>query len=586
MGRGCTLSDHNSQMPVALELLAPARTSAIGIAAIDCGADAVYIAGPEFGARAAAGNSVEEIAGLCRYAHIYDASIYAVVNTLVKDSERKAAVEMMWQLHDAGIDAFIVQDLSLLEENLPPVRLFASTQTVVRTPERARFLSGLGFERIIVERQLSASQIKAIADAAGCDIEAFVHGALCTGYSGECYLSQYLAGRSANRGRCAQACRSRYDVVDADGRVLLRDRPILSMKDLRLDSRIEQLVGSGVTSFKIEGRLKNASYVKNIVRHYSDTLNAFIGSHEGYCRASSGRPEGGFRPDPDLTFNRGYTEAFIDGQRGKWNSLDAARSLGEPAGTVKEVRGNVITIDGGKCLSNGDGLAFVSRSDEVSGMRAETAEGARITVKDASGISQGMKVYRTFNIAFERELEKNMPRRVIDASVCCRSENGVTAFRAEAAGRSAVVEFDDTAPEAGNRERALDTIRNQMGKSAGPYLFRFTGIETDTVRFYQASFLNSIRRSLAEKLQEAVPVSAAPAAKTPVRQCGAGSGNISVLEVPEQLMRSKYCVKWEMGICPKLRLGKPVREPLFIVNQNHKLRLHFDCKNCEMVVTL
>ena len=224
MGRGCTLPDHNSQMPVALELLAPARTPAIGIAAIDCGADAVYIAGPEFGARAAAGNSVEEIAGLCRYAHIYDARIYAVVNTLVKESERKAAVEMMWQLHDAGIDAFVIQDLSLLEEELPPVRLFASTQTVVRTPERARFLASLGFERIIVERQLSASQIKAIADAAGCDIEAFVHGALCTGYSGECYLSQYLAGRSANRGACSQACRSRYDLMDREGNLLIREK--------------------------------------------------------------------------------------------------------------------------------------------------------------------------------------------------------------------------------------------------------------------------------------------------------------------------------------------------------------------------
>lgn len=586
MGRGCTLPDHNSQMPVALELLAPARTSAIGIAAIDCGADAVYIAGPEFGARAAAGNSLEEIAGLCRYAHIYDARIYAVVNTLVDDSEKGAAVKMMWGLYEAGIDAFIIQDLSLLEEKLPPVRLFASTQTVVRTPERAAFLAGLGFERIIVERQLSASQIKAIADAAGCDIEAFVHGALCTGYSGECYLSQYLAGRSANKGRCAQACRSRYDVVDADGRVLLRDRTILSMKDLRLDSRLPQLIESGVTSFKIEGRLKNASYVKNIVRHYSQAIDDYIRSHEGFCRASSGRIEGGFTPDPDLTFNRGYTEAFIDGKRGKWNSLDAARSLGESAGTVKDVRGNVITVEGGKRLSNGDGLSFVSRSDEVTGMRAEIAEGARVTVKDASGIVPGMKVYRTYNIAFERELEKNMPHRVIDATVRFRSENGKTIFEAEAAGRKATIELDDDAPEAENRERALYTLRNQLSKSSGPYQFTLTETATDTVRFYQASFLNSVRRSLAEKLQETKPEGVVQKVETPLQHPGAGDSNISVAGIPNQLMRSKYCVKWEIGLCPKLKPNRSLSEPLYIVNQNHRLQLHFDCKNCEMVVTL
>ncbi|MBQ2599753.1 MAG: U32 family peptidase, partial [Bacteroidales bacterium] len=306
-------------MQIGLELLAPARNAQIGIAAIDCGADAVYIAGPAFGARAAAGNEVTDIARLCRYAHLYGVKIHATVNTLLQGDELADAHRLMWDLYEAGVDVFIIQDLGLLSLDLPPVELHASTQTAIRTPERARELAALGFSRLVLERQLTLEQIRAIRAAVpeSCGLEFFIHGALCVGYSGQCYLSQYLTGRSANRGACAQACRSRYDLTDAEGHVLVRDQTLLSPKDIRFDGRVADLVAAGITSFKIEGRLKNASYVKNVVRHYRKVLDAFISAGPLYGRASAGRLEGGFTPDPDKTFGRGWTEALLDGRKEK-----------------------------------------------------------------------------------------------------------------------------------------------------------------------------------------------------------------------------------------------------------------------------
>ena len=293
-------------MQLSLELLAPARNADIGIAAIDCGADAVYIAGPSFGARAAAGNPVDEIARLCRYAHRYGARIHSTVNTLLQVDEREQARKLMWELYEAGVDVFLVQDLNLLALDLPPVELHASTQTAIRTPERAKALAGLGFSRLVLERQLTLDQVRAIRAAVPdtCLLEFFIHGALCVGYSGQCYLSQYLTGRSANRGACAQPCRSRYDLVDADGKVLVHDHTLLSPKDLRFDRLLPDLVAAGIRSFKIEGRLKNAAYVKNVVRYYRDVIDRFIKENPAYCKASSGRLEGGFIPDPGKTFTR------------------------------------------------------------------------------------------------------------------------------------------------------------------------------------------------------------------------------------------------------------------------------------------
>ena len=610
-----------------LELLAPARNADIGITAIDCGADAVYIAGPAFGARAAAGNSVEDIARLCRYAHLYGAKIHATVNTLVKDEELPEAERLMWALYEAGVDVFIVQDLRLLERPLPPVELHASTQTAIRTPERARELEALGFSRLVLERQLTLEQIRAIRAAVSCELEFFIHGALCVGYSGECYLSQHLAGRSANRGVCAQACRSRYDLVDAAGNVLVRDRTLLSPRDLRFDKRLPDLVAAGITSFKIEGRLKNASYVKNVVRYYRQVIDEFIASPgptsgvmpgltsgvmpglTGHlcCKASAGRLEGGFTPDPEKSFHRGFTEAFLDGRRGKVASEDAAKSLGEYIGEITDVRGREIVVRSSRALANGDGLSFVLPGGEVTGARAEVVRGDRVTLREPVGMMPGVRVYRSLNVAFERELEKNMPKRVIDVKIDWRSEDArtepgmtpevepgmtgnepvttVTATTED--GLTAELHFRDDAPLADKPEAALESLRRQLGKHAGPFAFTVASVEADPVRFYSAAFLNQLRRDLAARLQELAenrPRHEVP--HTP--QPGAASHNVSTLGIPGELLRSRYCIKWELGLCEKATNRHPRldrgSEPLYLVNQGNRLRLHFDCARCEMVV--
>ena len=576
-------------MQLNLELLAPARNADIGIAAIDCGADAVYIAGPSFGARAAAGNPVADIARLCRHAHLYGAKVHATVNTLLEDTEFVQARQLMQDLYEAGVDVFIIQDLRLLEGPLPPVELHASTQTAIRTPERARELEALGFSRLVLERQLTLEQIRAIRAAVSCELECFIHGAICVGYSGQCYLSQQLTGRSANRGVCAQACRSRYDLVDADGRVLVRDQPLLSPRDLRLDAQLPELVAAGVTSFKIEGRLKNASYVKNVVRHYRGVIDDFLAAHPSYAAASAGRLEGGFKPDPDRTFNRGWTAALLGGQREKMRSEEAAKALGEPIGTVVSVRGRSVEISGTKPLANGDGLSFVEKGGAVTGARVELAEGRRVTLRDASGLTPGMRVYRNLDIRFERELEKNMPRRVLDVALDWHSQDGQTTVTASSQGVSVTQRFADEAPLAEKPDVALESLRRQMGKHTGPFAFIVQSLTADPVRFYPAAFLNQIRRDLAIALQ--AQLEARPRIATPhTPQPGASALNRSTLGIPTELLRSRYCIRWELGLCPKQQIKRAAApdgasRPLFLINQKNRLRLHFDCAACEMFIT-
>ncbi|MBQ6959045.1 MAG: DUF3656 domain-containing protein [Bacteroidales bacterium] len=592
-------------MQVALTLLAPARNAEIGIAAIDCGADAVYIAGPAFGARAAAGNEVADIARLCRYAHLYGVKIHATVNTLLQDDELEDARRLMWDLYEAGVDVFIVQDLKLLTLDLPSVELHASTQTAIRTPERAQDLATLGFSRLVLERQLSLEEIRAIRAAvpADCELEFFIHGALCVGYSGQCYLSQYLAGRSANRGVCAQVCRSRYDLMDSDGRVLVRDQTLLSPKDIRFDQDFPALIEAGVTSFKIEGRLKNASYVKNVVRYYSQLFDDFIAAHSDatgpqYRRASQGHLEGGFKPDPDRTFGRGWTNAFLHGRSGKMASEDAAKSLGAYIGEIKSVRGAVIEVSGETPLTNGDGLSFAGDDGQVTGRRVEVVQGRRVTLRDTTGLALGMRVYRNLDIRFERELENNRPHRVINVDLTwksTRSSAGETTVSATTEDGTTVSKtFVDDAPVAEKPEMALEGLRRQLSKRTEPFAFTLRAVETEPVRFYSAAFLNGIRRDLAAELQAALERRPRPEVRHSP-QPAAAALNRSTLELPTELLRSRYCIRWELGMCPKCpekpRMTSqakpgmaPSVKPLYLVNQKNRLPLQFDCAHCEMVV--
>ena len=506
-----------------LELLAPARNLSIGIAAIDCGADAVYIAGPAFGARQAAGNSVDDIRELCAYAHRFGARIFVTVNTILYDSELDEARTLVHDLAAAGVDALIVQDFALLELckdlSLP---LHASTQCAIRTPERAAFLEGLGFSRVVPERQLSLDEIRAIRRAVGCEIECFVHGALCVCYSGNCYLSEYIDGRSANRGACIQACRSRYDLVDAAGKVLVRDKALLSLRDFNLLHRMEDLAEAGACSFKIEGRLKSISYVRNAVRAYSLALDGLVARHpDRYRRASFGRVVEGFTPDLGKTFQRGYTELYLDGKRERnWSSADAPKSIGEPIGTVRAVRGTQIELDlqSSVRLQNGDGFAFLA-GGEVVGFRGDVCEGSRIRCnRPVEGLRAGMKLFRNVSVAFEKVMDAQPCRRMLAVQLSLDVHPESLRVTAHAEDGRTVQETFSTAgfPIADNQQRMREMLIGQLSKTSGHYTMSVMPLDCHFERsreislpLLRAAFLNDIRRKMAERL-DAMPCGRLP----------------------------------------------------------------------------
>ncbi|MBO4918126.1 MAG: DUF3656 domain-containing protein [Bacteroidales bacterium] len=607
-----------------LELLAPARNADIGIAAIDCGADAVYMAGGEFGARKDAGNSMEDVARLCAYAHRFGARIFLTVNTIVYDDELERAHRLMLDAQAAGVDAFIVQDHALTRWDDITVPLHASTQCAIRTAEDARFHESLGYSRLVVERETSLDTLREIRKAVGCELEFFVHGALCVCYSGQCYLSEHLSGRSANRGACIQACRSLYDLVDDSGRVLVKDKALLSLKDYRLLGRLEELAEAGVCSFKIEGRLKNASYVKNVVREYSMALDALVAAHPGrYRRASFGRVTGGFAPATDRTFNRGYTELWLDGRRGRWSSMDAPKSMGEYVGTVRSVRSAGPACElrlvpaGGVQLRNGDGFAFAGRSGVV-GFRGDVCEGDTIRCKPVEGLRSGLKLYRNINSAFERELERNMPHREIAVAlqVLISGKYDIDITAASEDGRQVPCPFKADLDTADNRERQEAMIREQLSKRSGHYAFTVETLDVQTpggaLPLLSASLLNSIRRLIASDL-DSLPCGKVPmasgrkdpsvkvgntvlsykynVANGPARALYEARGAQRVESAYElahpagaELMRTRYCIRHELGLCP-VHQGAKESRPLFLLNNGRRLALHFDCAECEMTVT-
>jgi len=607
-----------------LELLAPARNADIGIAAIDCGADAVYMAGGEFGARKDAGNSMEDVARLCEYAHRFGARIFLTVNTIIYNDELERAHRLMLDAQAAGVDAFIVQDAAVTQCDDITVPLHASTQCAIRTPEEAVFNESLGYSRLVIERETSLDTLREIRKAVGCELEFFVHGALCVCYSGQCYLSEYLSGRSANRGACVQACRSLYDLVDDTGSVLVKDKALLSLKDYRLLGRLEELAGAGVCSFKIEGRLKNASYVKNVVREYSLALDALVAAHpDRYRRASFGRVTGGFSPAVERTFNRGYTELWLDGRRGRWSSMDAPKSMGEYVGTVRTVRraGPAcelrLALAGGVQLHNGDGFAFAGRGGVI-GFRGDVCEGDTIRCKPVEGLRTGLKLYRNINSSFERELERNMPRREIPVALNIRISGkydiDITAVSED--GRQVPCPFKADLDTADNRERQEAMIREQLSKRSGHYAFSVENLEVQTpggaLPLLSASLLNSIRRLVASDL-DSLPCGRIPmragrkdesvslagkdlsykynvandAARDVYLSRGAGRIDPAYeLSHPSgaELMRTRYCIRHELGMCP-VHQGAKENRPLFLLNNGRRLKLHFDCAECEMTVT-
>lgn len=631
-----------------LELLSPAKNLECGISAIDHGADAVYIGARKYGARAAAGNSVEDIAELCRYAHRYDAKVYATVNTIIYDQEMSDTLALCEELSQAGVDALLVQDmglLTLLQERQVHFRpaLHASTQTDNRTAEKVKWLTEQGFRRVVLARELSISEIKDIHQAVpDVELEAFVHGALCVSYSGQCYASHYCFGRSANRGECSQVCRMPMTLRDADGEIIEQDKHLLSLRDMAQLENLERLAEAGVTSFKIEGRLKDADYVKNVTAAYSEQLNALCRLHpDKYRRASMGRCTYTFTPDIRKSFNRGFTTYFSDvttlpHDRRPMSSPLSPKSIGEYVGTVKDIRGRSIIVSSVEPFSNGDGLCFFA-DERLIGFRVNRAEGNRLQpLSLPAELRRGMRLYRNHNQAFVTLLSKPSAQRKIDVTIALTTDSDNTSQTADK--QAVLLTITDEHGHCGTavttvemqqpRSPQEENIRKQLQKLGDtPYLCRDIEIQ-EGLPFMPSSVLSNLRREAtgnlieqartvkAENKEQAVTVkaedtkscnhntaSALPqrplynspelynAANQEARDFYSRQGQEAdafELHGGKTLMRCRYCLRYELGHCLKDKRPDDWREPLTLSINNDKqtFSLHFDCKRCEMTVRL
>lgn len=600
-----------------LELLAPAKNLECGIAAIDCGADAVYIGAARFGARAAAGNSVEDIAALCRYAHVFGARVYVTLNTIIYDSELADTLALAERLRQAGVDAILVQDMGLVGRVALP--LHASTQCDTRTADKVLWLRSLGFSRVVLARELSADEIQAIHQAApDLELEVFVHGALCVSYSGVCYASQYCFGRSANRGECAQFCRLKFDLVDADGREIEHQRHLLSLRDLCQIDALEQLADAGACSFKIEGRLKDADYVKNVVAAYSRRLDRLVASRpHDYCRASRGRVEYYFEPNLHKTFNRGYTHYFLNGRQPDIASFDTPKAMGEYVGRVKELRGYSFSVAGVADFANGDGLCFINADHELEGFRVNRAEGNRLyPQKMPPMLRPGMALYRNSDVAFSKVMAGRVAERKVPVDMTLSLSP--TGFVLQAQQARAEVAFDHQ--EA--RTSQHDNIVRQLSKLGNtPYtLGHLTIADGVDGLFIPSSLLSDLRRMLVEQLQQTVPDASgevpatcpqpgdAPlsrgwqreylqypylynianqSARTFYQQRGlsplAPAYELSPTSRP-LIMQCRHCLRYALGYCVRHGGRKPQwREPLYLrLGDGRRFELKFQCDECQM----
>ena len=599
-----------------IELLSPAKDLNCGIEAINHGADAVYIGAPKFGARAAAGNSLEDIRELCEYAHLYGARIYVTLNTILKEDELEEAERMIWDLWRVGTDALIIQDMGITRLNLPPIPLHASTQTDNRTPEKVRFLEAAGFTQVVLARELSLNEIRRISEATTVPLEVFVHGALCVSYSGQCYLSAALSGRSANRGECAQYCRLPYTMVDATGTEIVTHKHLLSLKDMNRSDQLEALLDAGVSSLKIEGRLKDGGYVKNITAYYRKKLDAVLSRRPEYRRASAGRSTYTFEPVAEKSFNRGFTPFLLEGRTADITAFNTPKSLGEPVGTVKEIKGNSFTVAGLKQLSNGDGLVFFNRKGELEGFRVNRVEANRVFPLDMPQLTPKTPLYRNFDQAFDKLLAKPSAERKLSVEIeFLDNPFGFTLCMEDETG-ARIMLTEPFAKELARRERQ-DNIRTQLSKLGNtPFEASKVVVGLSENWFVPSSLLADMRRRGVEKLLEArrarypretvKRVQPSVSIPFPERQL-TYLGNVAngkarsfyqdhgveqidpAFELSPRkdvpLMFTKHCLRYSMGWCPTYQKDKsPYKEPYYLLYKDTRLRLQFDCKHCQMLV--
>ena len=599
-----------------LELLSPAKNLEIGMAAINCGADAVYIGAPQFGAREAATNSLNHIESLIRYAHQYWARVYVTVNTLLYDEELSAAEKLIHQLYQAGVDAVIIQDAGLLECSLPPIPLFASTQMHNHTAERIHFLEKVGIQRVILARELRLEEIKLIRSQTKIELETFIHGALCVSYSGQCYASYAIGGRSGNRGQCAQPCRQKYSLVDDQGRVLQKSRHLLSLKDLNLGDHLEELCKSGINSFKIEGRLKDKAYVMNIVSYYRRKLDQIL-KQGPYQPASSGKSRVDFEPDPNKTFNRGYTSYFLNHRDPQMGSLDSPKSMGQPIGKVAAVDNRTFTLQSTIPLHNGDGICFFDTRRELCGTMINQVNGQQMTPQKMDGILPGVLIYRNFDNAFQSMLNKNRPERKITLSMylTCSSDT-LSLVLTDEDSNTASVEAPYHPQTAREPKQVKANIRKHLQKlGETPFVADLVEIYLPQPLFIPVSTLNLLRRSGIEQLIEErlknhlrpdraiitneVPFPSeslgfdanilnqkasdfyrrhgvkmiSPAAESGIQMRG------------KKVMTTRYCIKFQLQMCPRQNPAIPTRENLSLLDEEgNQFPLKFDCSRCQMEV--
>jgi len=615
-----------------LELLAPAKSADIGIEAVNHGADAVYIGGPAFGARLNAGNALADIERLCRHAHRFGARIFITLNTILRDDELEPARGLAWDVYRAGADALIVQDMALLELDLPPIQLHASTQTDIRTPAKARFVQDVGFSQMVLARELDLAQIRAIASQVSvATLEFFIHGALCVAYSGQCFISHAHTGRSANRGNCSQECRLPYTVTDSQGRIVSHDKHVLSLKDNNQSANLLALIDAGIRSFKIEGRYKDLGYVKNVTAHYRQLFDTILDGRRDLRPASSGRCSYTFAPDPDRNFNRGATDYFVNGRQDDIGAFDTPKHAGQPAGHVSKIGAGWFEIADGPALNNGDGLTYYDLQRELVGLQANVAEqcGAawRVTPNEPlatlKDLRVGTEVWRNRDAAWDRLLHrKTADRRVGVRLRFTDTDDGFALEVRDVDGHAARASVEHSRQPARDPALAVATLHAQLGK-LGSTIFRVLGITVATEQpwFVPASVANALRRDAIERL-EVARVAALPrlpraAPADPPAVCPDDSlsylANVfngraaafyarhgvkvvaAAYESHEErgdvsLMITKHCVRWALSLCPKQAKGVigvqgSVRaDPLTLVHGEDRLTLRFDCKPCEMHV--
>jgi putative protease len=609
-----------NKQAVRVELLAPAKDLDIGIAAINCGADAVYIGASRFGAREAASNSLTDVERLVEHAHRYWAKVYAAVNTVLYDDEIDEAVKLCHALHGTGVDGLIIQDVGLLECDLPPLPLIASTQMHNHTPERVAFLERIGFGRAILARELDLDQIRGIRSATRIELEVFIHGALCVCMSGQCTLSYAMGGRSGNRGQCAQPCRRSYSLLDANDRSLVSNRHLLSLRDLNLTPHLGDLLAAGVSSFKIEGRLKNKGYVMNVVGHYRQVLDRCL-AEQGMHKSSSGQVSLGFVPNPDKTFNRGYTTYFLNGRGDEVASPDSPKHVGEPIGKVASLGHDSFMLDASAPLRSGDGITFYGKDHTLEGSVVNRVQGKTVFPQNLVGIAPGARVFRNHDHAFAAQIAKSQPTRKIDIVVkLADTAEGLSIEATDEDGVRAVASNACDKIPADKPEQACEAVAQQLAKlGETEFVANTISLAWEKPLHLPSSVVNSLRRSVAGELRKARalsrPVVRRPDSSTDARfptSQVSFRGNVlnqkaaafyrrhGVADIEpaaesglnltgRPVMTTRYCLKYERGLCPRAtkRGADSPAEPWFLVDdEGRRLRLEFHChdRSCVMEI--